>query len=265
MGELTQPSGIVMPDVVGQLSASVTLAAVRGVSFHELGQGLTGPVRSGQVSPGQSSLQQPSFEQVLSPEDMWEQAWQQWAVRWPRLAVSPVASGRPELLNHSTGDEVRTVSRWVNQVQQFGALPVSAERLQTASSQVARLLISGAPQSAVLSHRDLHDKQLLFNADSGAIGLIDCDTVSVAEPALDLANLLVHIDFRRAQGVFSAATASTAEQAILETASVMNVADTRLHAYSVSTKLRLACLYAFRPAYRTVAHRWFERLEEDLA
>ncbi|GAA1107793.1 hypothetical protein GCM10009582_01810 [Arthrobacter flavus] len=129
---------------------------------------------------------------------------------------------------------------------------------------MARLLISGAPERSVLSHRDLHDKQLLFNADSGSVGLIDCDTVSVAEPALDLANLLVHIDFRRAQGVFSAAAASTAKQAILETALAMKVSDTRMHAYSAATRLRLACLYAFRPPYRAVAHFWFERLEADL-
>lgn len=242
MRALAQPSGIVMPDVVSQHSAGVTLTAVHGVSFHELGQAVTVP----------------------SAEARWEQAWQQWAVRWPRLAVAPAVSGGPELPTHSTRDEARTVSRWVNQVQEFGALAISADRLQGASSQVARLLISGAPERSVLSHRDLHDKQLLFNADSGSVGLIDCDTVSVAEPALDLANLLVHIDFRRAQGVFSAAAASTAEQAILETASAMKVSGTRMHAYSAATRLRLACLYAFRPPYRAVAHFWFERLEADL-
>ena len=300
MRALARPSGIVMPDVVSQQSASVTLTAVHGVSFHELGQGVTGHVSSVQDFPSQGVSGQNATEHrssggdvtgqgflgdavtesassgqnsvgpalsglVSSPEDVWQEAWQQWAVRWPNLAVSPAASASPELPTHSTRDESRTVSRWVNQVQEFGALPVSAERLQKASSQVARLLISGAPQSSVLSHRDLHDKQLLFNANSGSIGLIDCDTVAVAEPALDLANLLVHIDFRRAQGVYSDAAAATAEQAILETASAMNVSEVRMHAYSVSTRLRLACLYAFRPSYRTVAHRWFERLEEDLA
>ncbi|MFD1845159.1 phosphotransferase family protein [Arthrobacter flavus] len=264
MRALAQPSGIVMPDVVSQHSAGVTLTAVHGVSFHELGQAVTGQVSSSHVSPHQGSSQPPLSERVPSVEDGWEQAWHQWAVRWPRLAVAPAVSGVPELPTHSTRDEARTVSRWVNQVQEFGALAVSAERLQGASSQVARLLISGAPERSVLSHRDLHDKQLLFNADSGSVGLIDCDTVSVAEPALDLANLLVHIDFRRAQGVFSAAAASTAKQAILETALAMKVSDTRMHAYSAATRLRLACLYAFRPPYRAVAHFWFERLEADL-
>lgn len=264
MRALAQPSGIVMPDVVSQHSAGVTLTAVHGVSFHDLGQAVTGPVPSRQVSPEQGSLQPSLSERVPSAEDRWEKAWQQWAARWHRLAVAPVVSGVSELPTHSTRDEARTVSRWVNQVQQFGALAVSADRLHRAWSQVARLLISGAPQPPVLSHRDLHDKQLLFNADFGSIGLIDCDTVSVAEPALDLANLLVHIDFRRAQGVFSAAAASTAEQAILDTASAMKVSDTRMRAYSASTRLRLACLYAFRPPYRAVAHCWFERLEEDL-
>ncbi|MBG6190647.1 hypothetical protein IWX64_001592 [Arthrobacter sp. CAN_A212] len=217
----------------------------------------------------------------------WENAWQQWAQRWPRLAVAQdrfepgsvgpgsigqgsvgpgsVGPGSIALPAHTARDECRTVARWVNQVQEFEALPVAPARLQRASAQVARLLISGVPQQAVLSHRDLHDKQLLFNPDSGVVGLIDCDTVAVAEPALDLANLLVHVDFRRAQGVYSAAAAQTAEQAVLTAADAIGVSDQRLEAYAAATKLRLACLYAFRPQYRVLAHQWFEGLEIKLA
>ncbi|MHA7155234.1 phosphotransferase [Arthrobacter sp. TMN-50] len=247
MRSLARSSGIVIPDVVVHHPESVTLTAVHGVSFHELGQ-----------IDSQADL--------LAKEN-WAGAWQQWSARWPLLAVSQESAtgGVPELPTHSTRDEARTVFRWVNYAQQFGVLPVSADRLQQASAQVSRLLISGAPQTAVLSHRDLHDKQLMFNADSGSVGLIDCDTVAVAEPALDLANLLVHIDLRKAQGVYSAAATHTAKQAILATASTMEVSEARMHAYAASTRLRLACLYAFRPPYRTVAHLWFERLEQDLA
>ncbi|MBG6180258.1 phosphotransferase [Arthrobacter sp. CAN_A1] len=254
MRSLAQPSGIVVPDVVVHHPESVTLTAVHGASFHELGQ----------ASPPANHPAAPPTHRVA--EETWAAAWQEWSKRWPLLAVSQhsAAAGAAELPTHGTRDECRTVSRWVNYAQEFGVLPVAADRLQRASAHVSRLLISGAPQTAVLSHRDLHDKQLLFNPESGSVGLIDCDTVTVAEPALDLANLLVHIDLRRAQGVYSAAAARTAKKAILGTASVMDVSEVRLNAYAASTKLRLACLYAFRPAYRSVAHQWFERLEHEL-
>ncbi|MBE0010928.1 phosphotransferase family protein [Arthrobacter sp. AET 35A] len=288
MRTLAYPSGVVVPDVVVQHQDSVTLTAVHGTSLHELGRGSTaGGHGDGAGSrDGDAPSERPghggwtgSWDDAGAPAGgltglgswdgagTWEKAWQQWAQRWPRLAVAQegVEKDSIALPAHTARDECRTVARWVNQVQEFEALPVESVRLQRASAQVARLLISGAPQQAVLSHRDLHDKQLLFNRDSGAIGLIDCDTVAVAEPALDLANLLVHVDFRRAQGVYSAAAARTAEQAILTAAAAMGVSDARLRAYAAATKLRLACLYAFRPQHQALAHRWFEDLETDLS
>ncbi|WP_396134697.1 phosphotransferase [Cellulomonas sp. ATA003] len=48
-------------------------------------------------------------------------------------------------------------------------------------------------------HRDLHDKQLLVDG-SGGIGLLDFDLAAAGEAALDLANLLVHLELRVHQG-----------------------------------------------------------------
>ncbi|WP_459334098.1 phosphotransferase [Arthrobacter sp. Hz1] len=255
MSSLARTSGIVIPEVVVHHPESVTLSAVPGISFHEMGQ-----------AGSQVDTQADSVADRVAEEN-WATAWEQWSTRWPLLAASQKAGvvGATELPAHGTRDECRTVSRWVTYAQEFRVLPVAADRLQRASTQVTRLLISGAPQATVLSHRDLHDKQLLFNPDSRSVGLIDCDTIAAAEPALDLANLLVHIDLRGAQGVYSPAAAHTAEQSIWATASAMDVSEVRINAYAASTRLRLACLYAFRPAYRTLAHRWFERLEHDLA
>ncbi|MBP2216339.1 phosphotransferase [Arthrobacter sp. CAN_C5] len=304
MRSLANRSGIVVPDVVVQHPDSVTLTAVHGTSLHELGRGSTAGRHADGASSGDgdapsdgpghdggadtsAGIGNPAETSTWDGAGTWETAWQQWAQRWPRLAVaqarvepgsagqgsvgqssigqSSVGQGSVALPAHTARDECRTVARWVNQVQEFEALPVAPARLQRASAQVARLLISGVPQQAVLSHRDLHDKQVLFNPDSRVVGLIDCDTVAVAEPALDLANLLVHVDFRRAQGVYSAAAAQTAKQAVLTAADAIGVSDQRLEAYAAATRLRLACLYAFRPQYRALAHQWFEGLEIKLA
>ncbi|MHA7274475.1 hypothetical protein ACX80Z_13665 [Arthrobacter sp. TMT4-20] len=129
------------------------------------------------------------------------------------------------------------------------------------------MLVTGESQAARFDSPGSWDWVVLPGISKGSDGCTPRNlAINQSKPIrlwLDLANLLVHIDVWRAQGVFSAAAASTAEQAILDTASAMNVSHTRMHAYSASTRLRLACLYAFRPSYQAVAHFWFERLEED--
>jgi hypothetical protein len=57
--------------------------------------------------------------------------------------------------------------------------------------------LAGAPAAPL--HRDLHDGQVLIAADGG-IGVLDFDTLAAGDPALDLANLLVHFELRSAQG-----------------------------------------------------------------
>jgi aminoglycoside phosphotransferase (APT) family kinase protein len=47
-------------------------------------------------------------------------------------------------------------------------------------------------------HRDLHDKQLIL--DETGVGLIDFDLAALGDPSLDLANLVVHLQGREAQG-----------------------------------------------------------------
>ena len=114
--------------------------------------------------------------------------------------------------------------------------------------------------ASLAAARRVHDKQVLFSAAQGTIGLIDCDTMALAEPALDLANLLVHLEFRREQGVLSTAAEQFASNAIHTTASAMAVPADRLQAYAASTRLRLACVYSFRPPYRSLAEDWARRV-----
>ncbi|WP_028279930.1 phosphotransferase [Arthrobacter sp. H5] len=254
MTRFAAASGIVVPAVIDQTAGNVTVTAVPGLSLHDLGSGL------------------PAFPDRRSDsQDHWQRAWQLWSLRWPRLAVTAPPDGGSRgalaggtLAAHTARDECVTVSRWVAHAAAFGALPVAEDRLHRAAARVAHLLLAGTGP-AVLAHRDLHDKQLLFNPAGNSVGLIDCDTLALAEPALDLGNLLVHLDFRVLQGTLPEYAAAVARRAVLDAADAMEVPRPRLRAYASATALRLACVYAFRPPHRELAARWFDATEADLA
>lgn len=248
-------SGLAVPDVVASDDSSVTLAAVPGMSLHELGR-----MAGADCGPPFSSR----AAHVYAPWEGWGQAWELWTLRWPEFVNAQVALGSfPGTRCHTPEDEAGTVERWVDFAVDFEALGVSENRLRNASASVVGFLLGG--ESPVrLAHRDLHDKQVLIDPGSGSLGIIDCDTLALAEPALDLANLSIHLDFRVAQGLLSPGAAALGKHRIREVAEVLEVPEVRFDAYAAATALRLACIYAFRPPYRATARIWFSRLEERL-
>src|SRR5699024_7011671 len=114
--------------------------------------------------------------------------------------------------------------------------------------------LSSLPEgpTAVL-HRDLHDKQILV--DDTQVGLLDFDLAAAGDPALDLANLLVHLDLRVLQGRSSRAQAQACAHAIRQAYDVRPEAGARIAAYQLTTRIRLACVYAFRPRHAAAAER----------
>ena len=100
-------------------------------------------------------------------------------------------------------------------------------------------------------HRDFHDKQVVVQ-EHGGIGVLDFDTLSLGEPAVDVANALAHFELRALQGICSMAAARAAASAFLEGYAPDGATAMRLQPYLDATRLRLACLYALRPAWRQV-------------
>jgi aminoglycoside phosphotransferase len=87
----------------------------------------------------------------------------------------------------------------------------------------------------VLLHRDLHARQIFVSTH--AIDLIDWDLAGVGDPALDLANLLTHIEQRWPDGAASACAALLAGYG---DAAVAALAE-RLPLYRAFFHLRRAC------------------------
>ncbi|MEE6288037.1 hypothetical protein V2J52_10285 [Georgenia sp. MJ173] len=151
---------------------------------------------------------------------------------------------------HGATDELDAAAAWLHPAVGHGLL--DADLVARAGERVTADLAADDrdPVLGVL-HRDLHDKQLLLD-DDGTVGMIDVDTLAVGERALDVANLLVHLELRQAQGLLTAELAAAARDGFLAGLDARLPA-ARVAAYARATRLRLAGVYAFRPRWRTVA------------
>src|SRR5699024_6771465 len=98
-----------------------------------------------------------------------------------------------------------------------------------------------------LIHRDLHDKQILISNDRA--GLLDFDLAAVGEPALDVANLLVHLELRAEQGLLAQDAAEALTAAFLDEYRPSDPVRAALPAYAAATRVRLAAVYRFRPPW----------------
>jgi aminoglycoside phosphotransferase (APT) family kinase protein len=140
---------------------------------------------------------------------------------------------------HGHREEAEVLRRWT-----ADAAAWCGDDRRAAAEQVAtRLAALPAPEWAP-AHRDLHDKQLV--AAGNRVGLLDLDTFCRADPALDLANLLVHLRLRVLQGHCLPAVAARCAAA-LQTSAGDRAEATALATYTAASLLRLAAVYSFRP------------------
>jgi aminoglycoside phosphotransferase (APT) family kinase protein len=149
---------------------------------------------------------------------------------------------RVSRLVHDGTAEMAAAQRWLNAAAHFGLLEPEAWRDR--ESQVASLLAETPPELALL-HRDLHDTQIVLQGGE-PVALLDLDLATYGDPALDLANLLVHIDLRARQGICTDRRALMFATAVLDGYSPDPTLLRRLPAYAASTRLRLAGVYSFR-------------------
>ncbi len=188
----------------------------------------------------------------------WQTWWEQWATAWPHF----VLADQHGLDRFTAAHETNVLNAAVDRALAWGALPDPDGRGRQRTAEVCRALSESTSPQYGVTHRDLHDKQLLVGPHG--IGMLDFDTSCVAEPALDLANLAVHARWRAIQGVWSADQASIACQTVRRVARNLNVPEERCAAYAASTSLRLAALYAFRPRWSNVAISWWQHQMKEL-
>jgi aminoglycoside phosphotransferase (APT) family kinase protein len=103
------------------------------------------------------------------------------------------------------------------------------------------------PDSAAtcLLHRDLHDGQMIFS--SAHDGILDLDLMAVGDPALDLGNLLAHLELRSEQGLLRIGVGE-AEEALLEGYGPSHRVLQALPVYREVARQRLQAVYSLRDA-----------------
>jgi len=183
--------------------------------------------------------------------------WSRWSRKWAATvsrSAGSGCSGNPDAQpTHTASTEAEVLMRWVGHWLHHSAGVPEAAATRSALAWRARAvteeLLRTPADPLVWAHGDLHDKQLLGTCDEPRIGLLDFDGACVAEAALDLANLDVHLALRHRQGKLTGRRYAIAHHHVLATANHLRVSPQRFAAYSASTRLRLACLYSFRPPW----------------
>ncbi|MFE4544380.1 phosphotransferase [Arthrobacter sp. NPDC056727] len=209
------------------------------------------------------------------PDDVFAGMWAHWSRAWAETVVrasGPVSRATVEQLPlHDAEEELVRVQRWIDHWLLHSEGIPEAERgraalLAQADAVTARLL--ALPHDPLgWAHGDLHDKQILGGDhipgtdNTGAPGLLDFDEACRAEAALDLANLAVHLELRRRQNLLSGRRFAIAHACIVSAATRLHVSPERFEAYAASARLRLACMYSFRPPWGSWAVRYLTSMD----
>ena len=149
------------------------------------------------------------------------------------LALQAVACDAPLW---TVEDEIALLSQWEERVAQI--FPDLAEALRPKIASVCAELRTLPLVAPVLCHRDLHEGQILLFR--GQAGLLDFDTLSRGDPALDLGNLQAHLDLAGLRQGSSFAAYATAAERIFP-----HVKLSRVAVWRRATRLRLAMIWAF--------------------
>ncbi|MFC9350402.1 hypothetical protein [Arthrobacter sp. NPDC057013] len=236
----------------------LAFSRLAGRSFFELGQSRAGITDQAGMT-GQAGISDAAYAAL----------WKRWSEAWVR---SVTAAGSPSFQDslhrlplRDAEKEAASLQRWVGHWLRHSdgiAAAAPARAVLLARAQAVTVSLLGAhPDPVGWAHGDLHDKQMLGGQELGgqALGgqtvlraapaLLDFDESCRAEAALDLANLDVHLELRWRQKLLTSRRYAIAHAAVKSAAEHLHVSPDRFGAYAASTRLRLACLYSFRPPW----------------
>jgi hypothetical protein len=187
--------------------------------------------------------------------------WAQWSRAWVAQFAAPHAPTERKILAglplHPPEKEATDVWLWVNRwVHHNEHDPESwpgRDALRAKAHEVAESLLRLSPDPLVWAHGDLHDKQVMCTDGKSPLGLLDFDAAARAEAARDLANLDVHLALRHHLHLLTPERYAIAHAQVLAASTDLHVTPARFHAYAAAARLRLACLYSFRPGFGSVS------------
>ncbi|MCB2134489.1 MAG: phosphotransferase [Rhodobacteraceae bacterium] len=151
-----------------------------------------------------------------------------------------------DLPGHDADAETTILRDWYRRT-----LSVFSDLAETIHAPLERLsndLAALEPVAPAPTHRDLHEKQIFI--DEGGAGFLDFDTLSLADPALDIGNLQAHLFLA---GLQSGRSLRAFEWALLIDMPDLTVV--RAQVWRRAALLRLAMIYAFSDIAPDILHR----------
>lgn len=247
MNAILDAGDFLTPQVVSYTPGCLLLTALPGRSLFELGKDPSGS------------------------DAVFEGAWRKWSECWIRqqlLAGAPAHRAAYEALPARTAaveleNLQRIVNLWLLHAQDDPAAQTQRSDVRSAAARIGQQLLGTEPDPLGLSHGDLHDKQIFAEGPEAPLGLLDFDEAGRAEAAADLANLAVHLQLRLRQGRLTAGRYTAARRQVIAAAEELRVTPARFDAYAQATRLRLGCLYSFRPEWATLAGNFLDRAAGD--
>jgi len=145
----------------------------------------------------------------------------------------------------------RTVKDELVQLQEWIGVASRLHPDLSGAFRVAFKQLAGCPPTGdvapVRLHRDFYDKQVMVDPDR--ITLLDLDTATSGDPALDVGNFLAHIILRQRQVANSGSVPGSASQAFLDSYSTGGNTIPWIPWWRTAALLRLATIYSFRPKW----------------
>lgn len=160
----------------------------------------------------------------------------------------------PDTLDRfSRDDELAVLDERIRRLRLAGGQP--PDHWEDLRANLAAAASLAAPGQVVVTHRDLHDGQWLVH--EGRPCLLDFDLLSLAEPELDPANFVAHLELRRLQHPrrISGPDLRACRDAFLQGMSLPDESGSRIRLtfYQATTFARLALVYQLRPRWQNLA------------
>ncbi|HSH00283.1 MAG TPA: hypothetical protein VLB27_09555 [candidate division Zixibacteria bacterium] len=164
-----------------------------------------------------------------------------------RLLKSVHAQSDLNLDSHTAEDELAMLGERIGRVANVGVEHVNVMRRTLERLSATAGIISDVEPR--LSHRDFYDKQVLYS--SSRTTLVDCDTLQLADPALDYGNFLAHQFLRGIQmSKHKSSTNGGAESFMIGYGTQAHGFKNRVNWWRTASLLRLATIYCLRPSWR---------------
>ncbi|SDS65124.1 hypothetical protein SAMN04489751_2510 [Brevibacterium sandarakinum] len=230
-------NGFALPNVLTADDSTVVLSALPGVELHDPSRLGADWTRAWGEALDAWALAADSIDSGYTP------------TATPSTDAAPAAMS--SLPTHSADSEARVLDEW--RARAHHVLGPRAAEMESLITQVRGDLLNDDAASAGERnwgpiHRDLHDKQIMWDPVAGP-GLLDVDTACLGERELDLGNLRAHARWRTHQGIWTVDDAEVVLGEISRVTSASRLDPRRVSAYERSTLLRLVCVYAFRPKW----------------